>query len=123
MIRGQLTFRLPTGEYAAREFHTVPIATHPKVTAAGLNETPLWFYILAEAEASGGKLGTVGGSLVAGTLLRLILTDGGSYVNAGADKRFDPHEILGLNPATTRSVFAEMARTVNTGVTVNPAGV
>jgi hypothetical protein len=115
MIRGQHTLLLPTGEEAAKYFTVPPIAKHPKVNAAGLDETPLWFYVLAEAEASGGKLGAVGGGLVAGTLLRLILADGTSYVNAEEATGFDPYQLLGVDPdpANTHSVLAEMARIVS----------
>lgn len=51
-------------------------------------QTPLWFYILAEATARGGgqRLGPVGSVIVAETLLGLIATDSESYWNAaGSD--------------------------------------
>lgn len=45
-------------------------------------ETPLWFYILKEAEVLGnGKLGPVGSRLVAETLYGLIAYDPDSYLN------------------------------------------
>jgi hypothetical protein len=45
-------------------------------------QTPLWFYILKEAEVLGnGKLGPVGSRLVAETLYGLIVHDPDSYLN------------------------------------------
>ena len=113
MIRGQHTFELLTGEEAAAKFEVTPIDKHPLVQQYGLEHTPLWFYVLAEAESRGGKLGTVGGGIVAGTLLRLILADETSYINAEEAKGFDPHKILGVDPDNIKSVFAEMARKVS----------
>jgi len=47
-----------------------------------VDETPLWFYILKEAELLGqGKLGPVGSRLVAETLYGLIVYDPDSYLN------------------------------------------
>ena len=46
------------------------------------NHTPLWFYILREAELLGsGHLGPLGTHIVAGTLLGLIIKDQSSYWN------------------------------------------
>lgn len=74
MQRGQITFRLPSGEQMAQFMGVTPIATHAKVAAANLaGNTPLWFYILAEAEGTGGRLGKVGGSIVAGTIVNLLI--------------------------------------------------
>ncbi len=48
------------------------------------SETPLWFYILKEAEVRhhGERLGDVGGRIVAEVLLGLIGGDPDSYLNA-----------------------------------------
>lgn len=44
------------------------------------HETPLWFYVLREAEAAGGlRLGPLGTTIVAGTLLGLVTHDPSSY--------------------------------------------
>lgn len=87
--RGQRTFGLPYGEDVVAAWGLPAIDRHPKVEAAGLEKTPLWFYILAEAESHGGKLGPVGGTIVAGTILNLLLRDQGSIAydreNAQAD--------------------------------------
>ena len=73
MDRGQVTFKLPSGEQMATYMGFAPIPTDPRVAKVGLSDnTPLWFYILLEAENNGGKLGEVGGSLVAGVLVNLL---------------------------------------------------
>lgn len=57
-------------------------------------QTPLWFYVLAEAQARGGgqRLGPIGSVIVAETLLGLIATDPDSYWNAAGsdDGRWHP---------------------------------
>lgn len=76
MQRGQLMFDLPSGERMATLMGFTPLPPHELITKHGLDgKTPLWFYILAEAETLGGKLGPVGGTLVAGVLLNLMLRD------------------------------------------------
>ncbi|WP_245372319.1 hypothetical protein [Rhizobium leguminosarum] len=46
--------------------------------------TPLWFYILAEAEAAGGnRLGEVGSCLVASTFAGVLLADPDSALSRG----------------------------------------
>jgi hypothetical protein len=85
--RGVRVFSLPTGEEveAALGLTTAvgPVAT-AKLAAAGIppGQTPLWFYVLGEAEANGGLLGPVGGLLVAATLFRLLQCDDSSYVHS-----------------------------------------
>ena len=51
------------------------------------SETPLWFYILREAEVrnNGAHLGEVGGRIVTEVLLGLIGGDPSSYLNASPD--------------------------------------
>ncbi|CTQ50134.1 peroxidase family protein [Jannaschia donghaensis] len=76
MQRGQHTFHLPTGETVAQAMGVDVLDPHPDVADLGLTGmTPLWFYILWEAENTGGRLGAVGGMLVAGTILNLMLRD------------------------------------------------
>lgn len=83
MIRGQHTFCLPTGEALAQACGWDVLDPHPDVADLGLTgQTPLWFYILWEAECIGGKLGQLGGTLVAGTILNLMLRDPDSILNA-----------------------------------------
>lgn len=82
LVRGQHTFKLPYGEDVAAKWN-LPSKTHDKVKAAGLTKSPLWFYVLAEAEDFDGKLGPVGGTIVAGTILNLLLRDSGSIAHTG----------------------------------------
>ncbi|GAA6179572.1 heme peroxidase family protein [Shimia sp. NS0008-38b] len=93
LVRGQRTFHLPYGEDLADAWG-MPSKTHDKVKAAGLSKSPLWFYVLAEAEDSGGKLGPVGGTIVAGTLLNLLLRDANSI--AHSDRPKEPGQITRL---------------------------
>lgn len=78
MQRGQNTFQLPSGEVVAGNMGFDTIEPNPKLGNL-IGNTPLWFYILAEAEQSGGKLGNVGGTLVAGVLLNLMLRGDSPY--------------------------------------------
>lgn len=100
LLRGQ-TFLLPSGENIAREMGRPEeeIATVKKAvktlacdTADLSNGTPLWLYLLVEAEKIGrettpGKfnkgegLGPVGARIVAETILGLIELDGRSYLS------------------------------------------
>ena len=57
--------------------------------------TPLWFYILREAQLNGGRLSGVGGRIVAETFHRAIE---GSTVSILRDPTFQPH--LGPRPGT-----------------------
>lgn len=111
--RGTNTFRLPTGEQvlAALDSTATPLPPHPAIDAAGLSgKTPLWFYCLQEAEQNGGKLGKVGGTIVAVTILRILYTDPTSYLY-----RPLPVEAAGQGPvratpgAAQRSVPAAVA--------------
>lgn len=69
------------------------------MAAGGFDEaTPLWFYVLKEAEVLGGgeHLGPPGSHLVANTLLGLIVNDPDSYWNADgghwSPARFRPND-------------------------------
>ena len=67
--------------------------------AAALKDTPLWFYILREAELNGGKLKGVGARVVAETFHRAIE---GSQSSIVRDPAFKP--TLGPNNTTFRMV-------------------
>lgn len=79
----------PSGEAISRAMGIAPLSQDE----VGLNrlgwygETPLWFYILKEAEvrARGEHLGEVGGRIVAEVLLGLIDEDPNSYRNADTE--------------------------------------
>lgn len=82
-------------------YRPIPVLTPEQVsegrdflTAPGLDAaTPLWFYVLREAELVGGNhLGALGSHLVANTLVGLVVSDAGSYWNARIDgHRWSPH--------------------------------
>lgn len=88
LIRSERVYRVPHAGAVANALG-LPLGVSPaaqnQLAAAGITapgDAPLWFYILGEAAESGGKLGKIGGLLVAWTLLRLLRCDPGSYVNA-----------------------------------------
>ncbi len=96
-----LTFELPTGQRVAKAMK-LPVLEPSELADLkefGLDEaTPLWFYILREADrrADGGKtLGPVGGRIVAEVFLGLLDGDRLSY------RRADPlwQPTLGINGA------------------------
>ena len=81
MLRGQHTFCLPTGEAAAEALGLDVLDPSPDVAELKMTgQTPLWYYMLWEAEQFGGRLGPLGGTLVAGTILNLMLRDATSIL-------------------------------------------
>ena len=85
LVRGE-ALELPSGEAIARVMGIEPLSKE-EVGLSSLgwkSETPLWFYILKEAEVryNGERLGDVGGRIVAEVLLGLIGGDPDSYLNA-----------------------------------------
>ena len=80
--RGQ-GVRLPSGEAVARYVGIVPLTTEQVGIASSSwqGETPLWYYILREADAytGGHRLGPVGGRIVAEVLVGLIDADATSF--------------------------------------------
>nr|WP_221381384.1 peroxidase family protein [Actinoplanes polyasparticus] len=79
LLRGETT-RLPSGEAVARLMGLEPL----DVTEDWPHGTPLWFYILKEAE-HGDRLGPVGGRIVAEVLLGLLRADPASYLSLEPD--------------------------------------
>ena len=80
--RGQ-AYGLPSGEAVARAMGEPPL-TPDEIGLAALGwegETPLWYYVLKEAEARAGgeRLGPVGGRIVAEVLLGIIDADPESW--------------------------------------------
>ncbi len=77
---------LPSGEALARVMDVEPLRKEElgldKLHIQG--ETPLWYYILREAEVrqGGERLGEVGGRIVAEVLIGLVNGDASSYRNA-----------------------------------------
>ncbi|MBY3196088.1 peroxidase family protein [Rhizobium laguerreae] len=103
-LRRGYNLRLPTGQALHKHLNQIgavqssPIqdvsalfAAKPDLknflagTASRFHErTPLWFYILAEAEAAGGnRLGEVGSCLVASTFVGVLLADPDSALSRG----------------------------------------
>lgn len=79
LLRGQ-TFSLPSGEAVACRMAIEPIEARKLGT--GLEQNPLWFYCLKEAELEReDRLGEVGGRIVAETLLGLLRADSSSYIS------------------------------------------
>jgi len=82
---------LPSGEAVARHLGAVPLtAEQIGVTSTGWHgETPLWYYILREADVctGGHRLGPVGGRIVAEVLVGLIDGDAASFRKSGHEWR------------------------------------
>jgi hypothetical protein len=82
-----LTWQLPSGQHVARAMGVTPLAPADVEELAALgvafeHSTPLWYYVLKEAEvvADGLQLGPVGGRIVAEVFIGLLQTDPGSYL-------------------------------------------
>src|SRR5918998_1324578 len=102
-----LTFGLPSGQRVAKAMK-VQLLSHQDlsdVEPLGFdNSTPLWFYILREAEetADGRKLGPVGGRIVAEVFIGLLQGDHMSHLrqdpdwtpNLGPDQDFKMADLL-----------------------------
>jgi hypothetical protein len=83
-----LTWNLPSGQTIAREIGVPSLAAadlaelHP-ILAGFIDSTPLFYYILKEAEVieDGERLGPVGACMVAEVFVGLLQTDPTSYLN------------------------------------------
>jgi hypothetical protein len=95
-LKRGVKMKLPSGQAVARKMKLrvlTPdeIATGPDGAAAQahhlLDETPLWFYILKEAQVLGGgtRLGPVGSTIVAETFVGLVHGDHNSFLWRAAD--------------------------------------
>jgi hypothetical protein len=77
---------LPSGEAVARRLCLPAIEKAPEV---GEEESPLWFYVLREAELTGGeRLGPVGSRIVAETMLGMLSADPFSFLRT--DPTWEP---------------------------------
>jgi len=87
---------LPSGEAVARHIGSAPLtAEQIGIASTGWHgETPLWFYILREADAcaGGNRLGPVGGRIVTEVLIGLIDADATSFRQAG--QKWRPQKTL-----------------------------
>jgi hypothetical protein len=91
-----LTWSLPSGQSLARHLSLPELHRKDLADLAGFGvgldrSTPLWFYILREAElVNGGQfLGPVGGQIVAEVMLGLLLADPTSYL--AVEPHWQPH--------------------------------
>jgi len=80
-----LTFGLPSGQQVAKAMKIEPLTPDDLSDLQPLGfdgQTPLWFYILKEAElqADGLMLGAVGGRIVAEVFIGLLQSDPASYL-------------------------------------------
>jgi hypothetical protein len=80
-----LTFSLPSGQRVAKAMKIAPLSQDDlsDLQPMGFDrETPLWFYVLKEAElkAEGKTLGPVGGRIVAEVFIGLLQGDRTSYL-------------------------------------------
>ena len=128
----QLTWRLPSGQTVARAMRAPGLGPADLSDLASVyrpfaTSTPLWYYILAEAEHMGGglHLGPVGGQIVTETVIGLLRADPTSYLSAhprfrpflGSDLKLGPTlntDITG-NRAYTRAHFLHYAGVLTPG--------
>jgi Animal haem peroxidase len=82
-----------------------------------IQDTPLWFYLLREAELNGGKLDRVGARIVAETFHRAMQ---GSKFSIVRDKAFRP--TLGPNNTTFRMVDLLLFAFEGKAALLNPVG-
>lgn len=96
-LRRGLALGLPSGQAMAISFGIPPLTTAQLtqglppdeiilLNASGgilLQKTPLWYYVLREANVlgAGNKLGPVGAKIVADTFVRMLKRDATSYLN------------------------------------------
>jgi hypothetical protein len=117
-LRRAHTLRLTSGQEVADAMEEAPLdaqALHlDELPAAVRGElgraTPLWYYLLCEAErepAAGRHLGPLGGRIVAEVLAGLVEADSTSYLNAGAP--WSPTE-LGTGGSFTMSDLIAIAQ-------------
>jgi len=111
LLRGKAR-SLPTGQSVARKMGITPLTTQQlglgafvpqtltAAQAAALSEdTPLWYYILKEAEIApqrGARLGPVGGRIVAEVLIGLLDGDPTSYLRV--EPTWKPPGLVGQAP-------------------------
>lgn len=123
LLRGYL-LSIPTGQ-ALAEAMEVPPLTPAELTAGnnpGMNDilleagflerTPLWYYVLKEAEvrANGNSLGELGSRIVCETIIGLLVNDPASYLNE--EGGWDPSKGVKLangDPIVTIGDFLDFA--------------
>lgn len=108
LLRGQ-SMGLPSGQDVAKHLKAKTVLTQAEMGPDVLDPTPLWFYILKEAEllAEGKHLGPVGGRIVAEVLLGMLKLDKLSWINVDPTWQ-PPITIAGPRPALS-DVIAHVA--------------
>ena len=114
LIRGWRDLQLPSGQAVAKAMEIEPLKDYDlKVRGNSLtgispnfkDNAPLWYYVLAEAEKSGGEhLGRVGSRIVMETFVDLMLKDHDSLLH----QNWEPHAAI----SGDRKVFG-MAEFIN----------
>jgi len=102
IFRDRFALELASGQQVARLMGVKELSAPKELKDMGITKTPLWYYCLHEAESHGGKLGPVGGTIVATTLLRLLALDHESLLCSQKD--FKPWAALGASKDGTYSL-------------------
>ncbi|MBF9060135.1 hypothetical protein HKCCSP123_13190 [Rhodobacterales bacterium HKCCSP123] len=103
ILRDRFALHIANGQRLAGLLGHDPVPVPQTLADEGITKTPLWFYALQEAEAAGGKLDKVGGTVVASVLWRLLRCDESSYVH-----------IEGFQPLPDFATLANLASFVET---------
>lgn len=76
ILRDRTAMQLPSGQQMARHLGLTPLDPPKELLDHHITKTPLWFYCLQEAQASGThRLSGVGGKIVASVIVRLLKED------------------------------------------------
>jgi hypothetical protein len=102
LLRDRLTLELASGQQMARRMVVPEIPAPKELKDHGITKTPLWYYCLQEAEDHNGRLGPVGGTIVATVLLRLLYLDPESVVCSAHN--FQPWTELGASKSGNYSI-------------------
>jgi hypothetical protein len=128
----QLTWGLPSGQQVAKAMGVSRLTRADLADIAGVyspfgNNTPLWYYVLAEAKTAtnGVNLGPVAGRIVTETLIGLLRADATSHLSnkpgwspsLGADLQLgsNPNPNITGNRSYTRAHFLYHAQVVTPG--------
>lgn len=93
IVRDRYTMHIASGQQMADLMHVKRVPAPKELTKHGITKTPLWFYCLQEGEDHDGKLGPIGGTIVATVLMRLLQLSPDSLLCSAGD--FVPWEELG----------------------------
>lgn len=105
ILRDRFTLEIASGQKMAHTLGVKIFDAPPELAEANIVKTPLWFYALQEADAAGGKLDGVGGTVVASVLARLLKMDVTSYLQING---FEPH--ADFSTLTGLAEFVEATR-------------